>query len=125
MLTALVLLVVAELVFGISGAYSESLGRGSELSGRTGLWTALLGLHTNPILGTGFESFWLGERPQQLKGLFYFIPKEAHNGYLETYLTLGLLGLFILIVVFVATFWYILHLLFSIYVDGGYRMGFI
>jgi len=125
MLTALVLLVVAELVFGISGAYSESLGRGSELSGRTGLWTALLGLHTNPILGTGFESFWLGERPQQLKGLFYFIPNEAHNGYLETYLTLGLLGLFLLIGVFVATFRKIRLQLFRNFEMGRYRLGFL
>src|SRR5439155_21530274 len=60
MLAALVLLVVAEVTFGLSGHMSESLGRGSELSGRTVLWRELLGLHTNPILGTGFESFWLG-----------------------------------------------------------------
>src|SRR5437667_7432575 len=42
MLAALVLLAAAEMAFGISGRFSESLGRGSELSGRTGLWTALL-----------------------------------------------------------------------------------
>jgi exopolysaccharide production protein ExoQ len=123
LLTALVLLVVAELVFGISGRYSESLGRGSELSGRTGLWRALLGMHTNPILGTGFESFWLGKRPQQLKGLFYFIPNEAHNGYLETYLTLGLLGLFLLIGLFVATFRKIRLQLFRNFEMGRYRLG--
>ena len=48
LLAALVLLVVAELAFGISGHMSESLGRGSELSGRTALWTALLGLAYQP-----------------------------------------------------------------------------
>ena len=77
MLAALVLLVAAELAFGISGHLSESLGRGSGLTGRTVLWTALLGLHTNPILGTGFESFWLGERPEQLEGIFYLYPKRG------------------------------------------------
>ena len=96
MLAALVLLVAAELMFGLSGHMSENLGKGSELSGRTGLWTALLGLHTNPILGTGFESFWLGKRLEQLEGIFYFVPNEAHNGYLETYLTLGIVGLFLM-----------------------------
>ena len=60
-------------------------------------------MHTNPIFGTGFESFWLGERPKQLEGIFFFIPNEAHNGYLETYLTLGLIGVFLLIGLFVAT----------------------
>jgi len=103
-LAGIVILAGAELTFGISGDLSEALGRGSELSGRTLLWARLLALHTNPILGTGFESFWLGERPQRLEGLFYFIPNEAHNGYLEIYLTLGLIGLVMLIALFIATF---------------------
>src|SRR2546430_464715 len=41
MLAALVLIVVAELVFGISAHLSEALGRGSELSGRTKIWAAV------------------------------------------------------------------------------------
>ena len=123
LLAALVLLAVAELAFGISGHMSESLGRGSKLSGRTELWTALLGMHTNPILGTGFESFWLGERPRQLEGLWFFIPNEAHNGYLETYLTLGVVGLLLLIGLFVATFWKIRAELFRNFEMGRYRLG--
>ena len=125
MLAALVLLAAAELTFGISGRFSESLGRGSELSGRTVIWRALLGLHTNPILGTGFESFWLGERPLQLKGLWFFIPNEAHNGYLETYLTLGLVGVFLLVGLFVATFRKIRLELFRNFELGRYRLGFL
>jgi O-antigen ligase len=124
LLGALVLLAVAEMAFGISGRMSENLGRGSELSGRTALWARLLELHTNPIVGTGFESFWLGDRPRQLEGLFYFIPNEAHNGYLETYLTLGVLGVFLLIGLFVATFWKIRTELFRNFEVGRYRLGF-
>jgi O-antigen ligase len=125
LLGALVLLVAAELAFGISGRMSENLGRGSELSGRTELWARLLALDTNPIFGTGFESFWLGERPRQLEGLFFFIPNEAHNGYLETYLTLGVLGVFLLIGLFVATFWKIRAELFRNFEVGRYRLGFL
>jgi len=123
MLAALVLLAAAELAFGISGHLSESLGRGSELSGRTVLWTRLLELHTNPILGTGFESFWLGDRPKRLEGIFYFIPNEAHNGYLEIYLTLGLIGVFLVIGLFVATFWKLRLELFRNFQWGRYGLG--
>jgi len=125
MLAALVLLTTAELAFGISGRFSEALGRTSTLSGRTELWTRLLELHTDPILGTGFESFWLGERLKRLEGLFYFVPNEAHNGYLETYLTLGLIGTFLLIGLFVATFWKIRLQLFRNFDWGRYRLGFL
>ncbi len=125
LLAALILLAAAEVTFGVSGHMSENLGRGSELSGRTLIWRNLLGLHTNPILGTGFESFWLGDRPLQLEGLFYYVPNEAHNGYLETYLTLGLVGVFLLVGLFVATFWKIRLDLFRNFEWGRYRLGFL
>jgi O-antigen ligase len=124
LLAALALLVIAELAFGISGRLSQGLGRGSTMSGRTDLWAGLLELHTNPIFGTGFESFWLGERLKRLEGIFFFIPNEAHNGYLEIYLTLGLIGVFLLIGLFIATFWKIRLELFRNFDWGRYRLGF-
>jgi O-antigen ligase len=124
LLTALVLLVVAELAFGISSRYSDALGRGAGLSGRTVLWAHLLELDTNWLLGTGFESFWLGERPKLLEGIFFYIPNEAHNGYLEIYLTLGLIGLLILIALIIATFWKIRLELFRNFDWARFRLGF-
>ena len=125
LLAGLAILIIAEATFGISGHMSESLGRGAELSGRRPLWTALLGLHTNPVLGTGFESFWLGDRPKALEGIFYYIPNQAHNGYLETYLTLGSIGVLFLIALFVATFWKIRLQLFQNFEIARYRLGFL
>jgi len=125
LLAAVVLVAAAELAFGISGRFSEALGRGDTLSGRTLIWTRLLELHTNPIVGTGFESFWLGERPKRLEGIFFFIPNEAHNGYLETYLTLGIIGVFLMIGLFVATFYKVRLDLFRNFEWGRYRLGFL
>ena len=125
LLAALVLVVIAEVGFGISGQYSQALGRGSEISGRTQIWTRLLEAQTSPILGTGFESFWLGDRPKQLEGMFFYSINEAHNGYLETYLTLGIVGVFLLIGLFVATFWKIRFQLFRNFEWARYRLGFL
>jgi O-antigen ligase len=54
-----------------------------------------LGMHTNWLLGTGYETFWLGPRLQTVWAKFAVV-NEAHNGYLEIYLNLGLMGLFLL-----------------------------
>jgi exopolysaccharide production protein ExoQ len=123
MLAGLILIAAAELAFGLSGQVSEALGRGSGLSGRTKLWTRLLELHTNPIIGTGFESFWLVTTPELLEGIFFFIPDEAHNGYLEIYLDLGLIGVFLLVALLVATFWKIRLTLFRNFEWGRYQLG--
>jgi exopolysaccharide production protein ExoQ len=127
MLAALVLIAAAELAFGVSGHLSEALGRNSTLSGRTKLWACLLELGTNPIFGTGFNSFWLGGRPEEVKlqGGFSDAVNEAHNGYLDIYLTLGLIGVFLLIGLFVATFWKTRHSLFRNFEWGRYRLGFL
>jgi exopolysaccharide production protein ExoQ len=123
LLLVFLLIVAVELTSGISGHLSEALGRGSSMSGRTLLWGRLLEMHTNPIVGVGFASFWLGERPQQLEGLFYFIPNEAHNGYLETYLALGSIGVFLVIGFLVVTFRKIRLELFRNFEWGRYRLG--
>jgi exopolysaccharide production protein ExoQ len=124
MLMGLTLIVVAELAFDMSSQLSEALGRKGTLSGRTLLWERLLQMDTNPIFGTGFESFWLGKRLDELQGLFFFIPNEAHNGYLEVYLNLGLVGLLIVIAMLVSAYWKIRPELFRNFEWGRYRLGF-
>jgi O-antigen ligase len=49
----------------------------------------------NPFFGTGFESFWLGKRLETMWAYNRDI-HQAHNGYLETYLNLGWVGLALL-----------------------------
>ena len=125
MLTALVLLAAAQLAFGISGLLSQSLGRGSTLTGRTELWAHCLAVQSSPILGEGFQSFWLPERRDRIAEFYKnWHVGSAHNGYLETYLDLGLIGLSILIGLFIATYWKIRSELVRNFELGRYRLGF-
>ena len=93
----LCLYMILEFALGmdLNAVMAEAVGRNPTLTGRTDLWKLLLSMHTNPILGTGYDSFWLGPRLQWVWRKFYLI-NEAHNGYLDIYLTLGLVGLFLL-----------------------------
>lgn len=70
-----------------------ALGEDVTFTGRTDLWKDLLSETINPLMGTGYQSFWLGERAEVLWEKYYFHPNQAHNGYIETYLNGGLLGL--------------------------------
>jgi len=103
-LLAIGALLVGEFTFGIFDRVVNLTGHNTTLAGRGELWRELLALHTNPILGVGFESFWLGERTNILAAQHWWSPTEAHNGYLETYLNLGLIGLFLLVGVIIATY---------------------
>jgi exopolysaccharide production protein ExoQ len=74
----------------------ESAGKDSTLTGRTDLWADVLALDTRPWTGAGFETFFIGERLEVLWRKYWWHPNESHNGYLETYLTLGRIGLALL-----------------------------
>lgn len=74
----------------------RSLGRAPDLTGRADIWRYALSIHINPLLGTGFETFWLGPRADYVSSKFIFRVNQAHNGYLETYLNLGWIGVTLL-----------------------------
>jgi len=101
---ALVLYLALEFAFNITAALIESTGRSTTLTGRTELWSDLLGLASNPILGAGYNSFWLGERLQRLWTKYAFRPTQAHSGYLEVYLNLGLIGISLLAAVLISAY---------------------
>ncbi len=82
--------------FDINAKLAGAVGRDPTLTDRTILWKILLSMHTNPLVGTGYESFWLGPRLALVWQRFTPGINEAHNGYLAVYLNLGLIGLFLL-----------------------------
>jgi exopolysaccharide production protein ExoQ len=97
-------IIIAQSLFGIFDYALAFLHKDPTLTDRTALWEELLRIKINPILGAGFESFWLGKRREALWAKHWWQPNQAHNGFLETYLNLGLIGLLILIALLVATY---------------------
>lgn len=96
---------VLEFTFNVSDVIIQLLGRDPTLTGRTDIWTTLLNLKTNPVFGVGFASFWLGDRMLSLWETTKLVGlQEAHNGYLETYLELGIVGLCMLCSFLVASY---------------------
>jgi exopolysaccharide production protein ExoQ len=124
-LTAIILCVAAELVFGASDQIVSALGKDPTLSDRTEVWQDVLKVPINPFLGAGFETFWLGERREKLWEKWWWHPNEAHNGYLEVYLNLGLVGLTILAGLLIGTFWKIRRQLSTNMEWGRLRLGFL
>ena len=82
------------LLGGGAGAV-QALGRNPTLTGRTDIWAAVIPMAPNPLVGAGFESFWLNPRvAERLAVLIPGLPlNEAHDGYIEVYLNLGWVGL--------------------------------
>jgi len=82
--------------------FVTKLGRDMTFTTRTYIWKELLNIKINSILGVGYESFWLGERLEIVWSLKYLGGiNQAHNGYLETYLNLGFVGLTFLLLAIV------------------------
>lgn len=88
--------------FNLKGEFAGAVGRDPTLSGRTVIWSLVLREQPNPLLGAGYESFWLGPRLQRIWAGGMGKLNESHNGYLEVYLNLGWAGVFLLFL-FVAT----------------------
>jgi exopolysaccharide production protein ExoQ len=105
-LTLIAVLGLAQITFDVYGSIVELTGHESTIEGRGRLWQVLLETDKNPVFGTGFESYWLGDRLQAIWAMpeFRWHPTQAHNGYLETYLNLGAVGFLLLVSLILAAF---------------------
>ncbi len=75
----------------------DMLNRDLTLTTRTDVWPMLLSKTDSVMFGSGFSSFWTGERLAEIYNKLGII--QAHNGYLETYLNGGLCALGLLFMV--------------------------
>jgi exopolysaccharide production protein ExoQ len=95
------------MIFGGQDTMVHALGRKSNFTGRTEIWKAVIPAVPNAVIGAGFESFWISPSVDKVwhnlsgwfnvKGL-----NTAHNGYIEIYLNLGLVGLFLIALILVS-----------------------
>ena len=140
-LVATVLVVPAFPLFLDAGTgLLKTVGRDATLTGRTEIWKEVLATDASPILGAGFESFWLAAPLDRPGSGWSFHVNEAHNGYLEVYLNLGWVGVVLLAAVIVAGYrnvigslhlsteagtlllaYFVVELMYS-YTEAGFRM---
>lgn len=91
---------VEELLSPITAIFNKS----TDLTGRTDIWRlVLLEINKHPIFGIGYGAFWLGEGSpsQSIIDILHWIPLQAHNGYLDIFNELGIVGLCLLALVFI------------------------
>ena len=74
----------------------ELLGRDANLTGRTPLWQAgIEAIAQRPLLGYGYSGFWHADSRtvQQIWRAIGWEAPSGHNGYIDTMLQLGVVGL--------------------------------
>jgi exopolysaccharide production protein ExoQ len=84
---------------------TSALGR-KENMGRADIWKAAIAAAGNPVIGTGFESFWNTSVHKVARGLpGYWDMNDlatAHDGYIEVYLNLGWVGVCLIAVILIS-----------------------
>lgn len=100
----LIIIVLSSLALLKIDFFLGLLNRNTSFTGRVPLWSVLLnlGLSNHPIIGGGFGFPWAGDQLrlmiQNLIGWGY-PPITAHNGFVDIFLHLGLVGIIFLIVI--------------------------
>jgi O-antigen ligase len=92
------LMVSLEMAIGLKSTILELLGRDATLTDRTDVWAILLDLASNPFVGTGFMSFWAGDRMRVAWARVGAEFNQAHSGYIEQYLNLGYVGVAFIVI---------------------------
>jgi len=83
------------LMIVFSAPLLESLGRNATLTGRTEIWLQLIpALKASPFFGAGFDGF---QESIKLKASWIRGLSDAHNGFIELLLVLGVAGMALLV----------------------------
>jgi exopolysaccharide production protein ExoQ len=91
-------LVLIEVTFDVSDSVLALFGKNKTLTDRTMIWEMVLSAKINTLLGSGYYSFWESRAAAAAIEQFHGTLRTAHNGYIETYLDGGIVGLGLLII---------------------------
>lgn len=94
-IAAIPIFLALDSLFDIRDPLLQLLGRDPTLTNRTAIWAAVLKHPVDPVLGSGYLNYWDAFRVIEL-GSSEVELTTAHNGYLETYLDGGIVGLVVL-----------------------------
>jgi exopolysaccharide production protein ExoQ len=81
----------------------DLLGKDVTLTGRTGIWSAVLdSILKRPLFGYGYQAFWLGLEGESYRVILAvsWVLAQAQNGFLDVLLEVGVTGLAIVLLVF-------------------------
>ena len=77
----------------------KAMGKETHLTGRLPLWSLVRGeIATMPILGHGYAAFWSTPESDRFRVALNWDVMNAHNGFLEMMLGLGIVGLVIFVI---------------------------
>jgi O-antigen ligase len=101
---AVIVVPFSSMFLGLGSGLVQDLGRDTTFTGRTAIWHYAIPMVPNSLLGAGFESFWLGHRITDMERLIGQGVNQAHNGYIEVFLNLGYIGVFLLAILLITGF---------------------
>ena len=90
------------------------MGRNPTLTGRTEIWKAIWHAITKQmLLGYGFDGFWAGIRGKSADVILTlgWVAKHSHNGFLDIWLDLGIVGLAGFLASYFGALWSAVHML--------------
>jgi O-antigen ligase len=95
---------VLEYTLGIKAWAIELLGRAPDLTERIPMWEMLLQMTPNTWIGAGYEAFWSGDRLREIWARMGHTTGflQAHNGYIDAYLNVGIIGVALIVLAIVA-----------------------
>jgi exopolysaccharide production protein ExoQ len=95
--------IAAVMIVATPGLLFSLLGKDASLTGRTGIWSAVIdSIAKRPLLGYGYQAFWLALEGESYRVILAvsWVLAQAQSGFLDVLLEMGAVGLTIVALVF-------------------------